>query len=103
MKKTNDAEHNTYAMAIAEVVTNFLNDCESGNENAVNEATDVLTKKFSLDIQQKAAMKIILSHMELAVHNIADGETLSHWVGLNVNIMARIAVKDWQDVIDRLN
>ena len=103
MKKTNDTEHNTYAMAIAEVMTNFLNDCESGNENAVNEATDVLTKKFSLDIQQKAAMQIILSHMELAVHNIADEETLSHWVGLNVNIMARIAVKDWQDVIDRLN
>jgi len=93
-------EYEIYQKEVISIMTDFLNRTIDGETN-VDDTTDRLAKKFALTQEQRAAAKIALSYMDMVHHTLGDWP--EGYVGITINLITHIVLKDWQGVEDMLN
>ena len=98
-----ETEYDIYMNEVAGHLAEFMNGVMDGNEQIITTTTEVMKKKFALSIEQEAAVKIALVHLELLANQMENIETLKHFVGLEVNILTDVVMKNWHGLVnDRL-
>ena len=93
-------EYEIYQKEVIAIMTDFLNRTIEGDVN-IGDTTDRLARKFALTQEQRAAVKIALGYLSMV--NIAYGELEDGFVGIAINLITHIVLKDWQGVEDMLN
>lgn len=93
-------EYEIYQKEVISIMTDFLNRTIEGEEN-ISETTDRLARKFALTQEQRAAVKITLGNLSMV--NTSYGELKDGFVGIAINLITHIVLKDWQGVEDMLN
>lgn len=93
-------EYEIYQREVIAIINDFLNRTIEGDVN-IGDTTDRLACKFALTQEQRAAVKIALGYLSMV--NIAYGELKAGFVGITINLITHIVLKDWQGVEDMLN
>lgn len=93
-------EYEIYQKEVISIMTDFLNRTIEGEEN-IGDTTDRLARKFALTQEQRAAVKITLGNLSMV--NTSYGELKDGFVGIAINLITHIVLKDWQGVEDMLN
>ena len=93
-------EYEIYQKEVISIMIDFLNRTIDGETN-VDDTTDRLAKKFALTQEQRAAVKITLGNLSMV--NTSYGELKDGFVGIAINLITHIVLKDWQGVEDMLN
>lgn len=93
-------EYEIYQKEVISIMTDFLNRTLDGETN-VDDTTDRLARKFALTQEQRAAVKITLGNLSMV--NTSYGELKDGFVGIAINLITHIVLKDWQGVEDMLN
>jgi len=93
-------EYEIYQKEVISIMTDFLNHIIEGEEN-IGDTTDRLARKFALTQEQRAAVKITLGNLSMV--NTSYGELKDGFVGIAINLITHIVLKDWQGVEDMLN
>jgi len=93
-------EYEIYQKEVISIMTDFLNRTIEGEEN-IGDTTDSLARKFALTQEQRAAVKITLGNLSMV--NTSYGELKDGFVGIAINLITHIVLKDWQGVEDMLN
>lgn len=93
-------EYEIYQKEVISIMTDFLNRTIEGEEN-IDDTTDRLARKFALTQEQRAAVKITLGNLSMV--NTSYGELKDGFVGIAINLITHIVLKDWQGVENMLN
>ena len=93
-------EYEIYQKEVIAIMTDFLNRTIEGDVN-IGDTTDRLARKFALTQEQRAAVKITLGNLSMV--NTSYGELKDGFVGIAINLITHIVLKDWQGVEDMLN
>ena len=93
-------EYEIYQKEVISIMTDFLNRTIEGEEN-IGDTTDRLARKFALTQEQRAAVKIVLGNLSMV--NTAYGELKDGFIGIAINLITHIVLRDWQGVEDMLN
>lgn len=98
-----ETEYEIYMNEVAGHLAEFMNGVMDGDKQIVTTTTEAMKNKFALTIEQEAAVKIALVHLELLANQIENMEALKHFVGLEVNILTDVVMKNWHGLVnDRL-
>ena len=93
-------EFEVYQQEVCGIMPDFLNRTLQG-ATVVNEFTDVFSKKFALTQEQRCAVKMALSYMDMVRHSF--GDFPEGCVGITINLITHIVLKDWDGVEQMLN
>lgn len=93
-------EFEIYRQEVISIVKDFLNRTMEGEEN-INDTTDRIAKKFALTQEQRCAVKMSLGYLSMI--NIAYGEIKEGFVGIAINLITHIVLKDWDGAEAMMN
>ena len=89
-----------YRKEVCGIMPDFLNRTLDG-EIVVNEFTNRFAEKFALTQEQRCVVKIVLA--QLSMLQIHYNELPDRFVGIAINLITRILLKDWNGVEKMLN
>jgi hypothetical protein len=92
-------EFETNQKEVISILKDFLNRTQDG-EQVVNEFTINIAEKFALTQEQRCAVKIALSYLDMIHHTL--GEFPEGYTGITINLITRIVTKDWSGVEEML-
>jgi len=93
-------EFEIYQKEVISILKDFLNSTLDGNV-MVDTTTDLIAKKFALTQEQRCAVKIALSYMDMVHHSFGDWP--EGYVGITGNLITHIVLKDWDGVEQMLD
>lgn len=93
-------EYDIYMNEVAKHIAEFMNGVMDDDMRIVTTTTETMKKKFALSIEQEAAVKISLVHLELLANQMENQEALRHFVGLEVNILTDVIMKNWHGLVN---
>ena len=88
-----------YQDEVCGMMPDFLNRTLDG-ETVVDEFTNRFAEKFALTQEQRCAVKIALSYLDMIHHSFGDWP--EDYVGITINLITRIVTKDWSGVEEML-
>jgi len=93
-------EFEIYQKEVCGMMPDFLNRTLDG-EQVVNEFTNRFAEKFALTQEQRCAVKIALRYLDMIHHSFGDWP--EGYVGITINLITHILLKDWEGVEGMLN
>lgn len=89
-----------YQKEVCVIMLDFLKRTLDGEE-VVDEFTNRFAEKFALTQEQRCAAKIALA--QLSMLQIHYGEVPDCFIGITINLITHILLKDWQGVEEMLS
>ena len=93
-------EFEIYQKEVCGMMPDFLNRTKDG-EAVVDEFTERFAKKFALGQEQRCAVKMALAYMDMIHHSFGDWP--EEYVGITINLITHVLLKDWDGVERMLN
>lgn len=88
-------EFEIYQKSVCGMMPDFLNRTMDG-EAVVDEFTERFAKKFALGQEQRCAVKMALAYLDMTHHSFGDWP--EGYVGIIINLITHILLKDWDGV-----
>ena len=82
-------------------MTTFMNELEDGNHHVVERTVAQMKQRFALDDAQEAALQIVLFNLEMMHHAYCDGFPFEAYMGIAINTVVDITLKDWRTICDK--
>ena len=100
MKTNNKSEKEIYTEAVVPYMTTFMNELTDGNSHVVERTVAQMKQKFALDDAQEAALQIVLFNIETMYGVSNEDFNFDGFLGLNINIIIDIMLKDYRSICD---
>ena len=102
MKKIeNKSEFDAYMEAVVPYMTTFMNELEDGNHHVVERTVAQMKQRFALNDAQEAVLQIVLFNLETAYYGCHDEFPFEAYMGLAINTVVDIMLKDWRTICDK--
>ena len=100
MNTNSKSEKEICTEAVVPYMTTFMNELTDGNSHVVERTVAQMKQKFALDDAQEAALQIVLFNIETMYGVSNEDFNFKRFLGLNINIIIDIVLKDYRSICD---